>query len=100
MQPRVSALPPTQVDVHERVIVIDISEDRTGMRAFVNPVIVEAAGRSRERGGLPFGAGCVRQGAAAERVKVRALTAGRAFHDEAGGAARCMYTARNRSPGG
>lgn len=33
----------TQVDVHERVIVIDISEDRSDLRVFVNPEIVSAS---------------------------------------------------------
>lgn len=30
----------TQVDVHERVIVIDISEDRSDLRVFINPEII------------------------------------------------------------
>ena len=29
----------SQVDVHERVIVIDVSEDRTGPRVFINPEV-------------------------------------------------------------
>ena len=30
----------TQVDVHERVIVIDVSEDKNELRAFINPEII------------------------------------------------------------
>jgi peptide deformylase len=30
----------TQVDVHEQVIVIDITEDKTGLTAFINPEIL------------------------------------------------------------
>ena len=30
----------TQVDVHERVIVIDVSEEKNELRAFINPEIV------------------------------------------------------------
>ena len=33
----------TQVDVHERVIVIDVSEDHSGAQAFINPEIVWAS---------------------------------------------------------
>jgi peptide deformylase len=33
----------TQVDVHERVIVLDISENRDALRVFVNPEIVWAS---------------------------------------------------------
>jgi peptide deformylase len=34
----------TQVDVHQRVLVMDISEDKSEPRCFVNPVILEASG--------------------------------------------------------
>ena len=33
----------TQVDVHERVIVIDVSDAKDQLRVFVNPEIVEAS---------------------------------------------------------
>ena len=33
----------TQVDVHERIVVIDVSEDKSDLRVFVNPEIVEAS---------------------------------------------------------
>jgi len=36
----------TQVDVHKRVITIDISEDRSGLLVLVNPVLVSARGEA------------------------------------------------------
>ena len=34
----------TQVDVHKRVIVIDVSEDKSDLKVFINPEIIEADG--------------------------------------------------------
>ncbi len=34
----------TQVDVHKRVIVLDISEDKSDLRVFINPQIIMADG--------------------------------------------------------
>jgi peptide deformylase len=65
----------TQVDVHERVIVIDVSEDRTGMLAFVNPVIVEAEGEAENEEGCLSVPGVFDKVRRAERIKVRALNA-------------------------
>jgi peptide deformylase len=36
----------TQVDVHKRVLVIDISDNRSGLLVLVNPVIVAAEGQA------------------------------------------------------
>jgi peptide deformylase len=36
----------TQVNVHKRLIIIDISEDRNDLRVFINPQIVAAAGEA------------------------------------------------------
>ncbi|MEO6566686.1 MAG: peptide deformylase [Casimicrobiaceae bacterium] len=36
----------TQVDVHKRVITIDISEDRSGLLVLVNPVLVSVRGEA------------------------------------------------------
>lgn len=33
----------TQVDVHKRVIVVDVSEDKTGLTVFINPEVVQAS---------------------------------------------------------
>ncbi|MCK6389418.1 MAG: peptide deformylase [Azonexus sp.] len=34
----------TQVDVHRRVVVIDVSEEKNALQVFINPEIVEEAG--------------------------------------------------------
>jgi peptide deformylase len=41
----------TQVDVHKRVIVIDISETRDDLKVFINPEIVAAAGEAEQEEG-------------------------------------------------
>ena len=78
----------TQVDVHQRVVVIDVSEDRDDLRVFINPEIVAAQRRDRS---------CTRKAAcrcpasttrssAATRVTVRALDEhGAAFELDADG---------------
>jgi peptide deformylase len=65
----------TQVDVHERVIVLDVSEDRTDLRVFVNPVIVEAEGEAETEEGCLSVPGVFDKVRRAARVKVRALDA-------------------------
>jgi peptide deformylase len=76
----------TQVDVHLRVIVIDISENRSQLRVFVNPELLSASGvADREEGCLsvPEVYEKVRR---AERVTVRAMDAeGRPYTLEADG---------------
>jgi peptide deformylase len=65
----------TQVDVHERVIVIDVSEDHSDLRAFINPVIVEAEGEAETEEGCLSVPGVFDRVTRAERVTVRALDA-------------------------
>lgn len=76
----------TQVDVHLRIIVIDISESRDQLRVFVNPELIAASGVvEREEGCLsvPDVYEKVRR---AERVTVRAQDAeGRPYTLEAEG---------------
>ena len=57
----------TQVDVHKRIIVMDISDARDELRVFINPEILEADGEAEARGGLPVGARLLRQGDACRR---------------------------------
>ena len=52
----------TQVDVHERVIVIDISETHDALRVLINPEIVAQSGTRGKRGRLPVGARHLRPG--------------------------------------
>ena len=76
----------TQVDVHERVIVIDVSEDHTDLRAFINPVILETEGEAENEEGCLSVPGVFDRVRRAERVKVRALgTDGEPFVLEAEG---------------
>ena len=76
----------TQVDVHERVIVIDISETRDQLQVFINPEIVAAAGEEESEEGCLSVPGIFDMVRRAERVKVKALDAqGEPFELEADG---------------
>jgi peptide deformylase len=76
----------TQVDVHLRVIVIDVSETHDQLRVFVNPEIVVASGQSDCEEGCLSVPGVYEKVARAERVTVRALDAdGREFTLDADG---------------
>ncbi|MGC3962919.1 MAG: peptide deformylase [Rhodocyclaceae bacterium] len=63
----------TQVNVHERVVVIDISEDKTGLRAFINPEIIERRGEQTCEEGCLSVPGIYDTVTRSEWVKVRAL---------------------------
>ena len=63
----------TQVDVHKRVIVIDISEDKSKLLAFINPEILERAGEQICEEGCLSVPGIYEKVTRSERVKVRAL---------------------------
>jgi peptide deformylase len=70
----------TQVDVHERVIVIDISDARNDLQAFVNPEIIERIGEAETEEGCLSVPGVYDKVRRAERIRVRALNvAGEAF---------------------
>ena len=76
----------TQVDVHERVLIIDISETRDELRAFINPEIIEATGEAETEEGCLSVPGIFENVTRAERVKVTALdSAGEPFTLEADG---------------
>lgn len=63
----------TQVDVHERVIVIDISETHDALRVLINPEIVAQSGREESEEGCLSLPGIFDRVQRAERVTVRAL---------------------------
>ena len=63
----------TQVDVHKRVVVIDVSEDRSALMAFINPEIVERDGEQVCEEGCLSVPGIYEKVTRAERVKVKAL---------------------------
>jgi peptide deformylase len=76
----------TQVDVHLRIIVIDISDTHDQLRVFVNPEIIAATGESDCEEGCLSVPGVYEKVTRAERVTVRALDAeGREFILEADG---------------
>jgi peptide deformylase len=62
----------TQVDVHKRVIVVDVSERRDSLVVLVNPEILETTGESDIEEGCLSVPGIYELVARAERVKVRA----------------------------
>ncbi len=63
----------TQVDVHERVIVIDISETHDQLRVFINPEIIAQSGTEESEEGCLSVPGIFDKVVRAERVSVRAL---------------------------
>ena len=63
----------TQVDVHKRVIVIDVSEDKSTLLAFINPEILERSGEQACEEGCLSVPGIYEKVTRSERVKVRAL---------------------------
>lgn len=65
----------TQVDVHKRVVVIDVSEDKSKLLAFVNPEILERSGEQICEEGCLSVPGIYEKVNRSERVKVRALDA-------------------------
>jgi peptide deformylase len=76
----------TQVDVHKRVIVVDVSDRHDSLLVLVNPEIVEATGESDIEEGCLSVPGIYELVARAERVKVRAFDQnGKAFTLEAQG---------------
>lgn len=65
----------TQVDVHLRVIVIDISETRDQLRVLVNPELVEASGEADCEEGCLSVPGVFEIVRRAQQIKVRAKDA-------------------------
>jgi peptide deformylase len=63
----------TQVDVHERVIVVDISDTRDELVALINPELVETSGEAEFEEGCLSVPGIYEMVRRAERIKVRAL---------------------------
>ena len=62
----------TQVDIHKRIIVVDVSERRDSLVVLVNPEILETTGESDIEEGCLSVPGIYELVPRAERVKVRA----------------------------
>jgi peptide deformylase len=76
----------TQVNVHERIVVIDISETHDALRVFINPELVAQSGREESEEGCLSVPGVFDKVTRAERVTVRALDRdGKPFELEADG---------------
>jgi peptide deformylase len=77
----------TQVDVHRRVLVTDVSAERTDPRAFINPQVIEREGSTEAEEGclsVPGIFDVLR--ARSEKIRVRALDRdGQAFELDADG---------------
>lgn len=63
----------TQVDVHQRVVVIDVSEERNALRVFINPEILGCDGLALGEEGCLSVPGIYDKVERAERVTVRYL---------------------------
>jgi peptide deformylase len=76
----------TQVDQHRRIVVIDISEDKSALLALINPEILERSGEQVCEEGCLSVPGIYDKVARAEWVRVRALNPqGETFEFEAEG---------------
>ena len=63
----------TQVDVHKRLVVIDVSEDKSQLRVFINPEIESVEGFTLGEEGCLSVPGIYDKVERAERVRVRYL---------------------------
>ena len=76
----------TQVDVHQQVIVMDISEDKSDLRVFINPRIVASEGAQDYEEGCLSVPGIYETVTRAGKITVQALGRdGQPFTLEAGG---------------
>ncbi|HYR05159.1 MAG TPA: peptide deformylase [Gallionella sp.] len=63
----------TQVDVHEQIIVVDVSETHDQLRVFINPEILASSGEEESEEGCLSVPGVYEKVRRAEKVTVRAL---------------------------
>jgi peptide deformylase len=63
----------TQVDVHQRLLVLDISEDKSQLQVFINPEIISRSGECEGEEGCLSVPGIYEMVKRSERVQVRAL---------------------------
>ncbi len=76
----------TQVDVHERILVLDISDSKDDPRCFINPEILEQQGSASSDEGCLSVPGVTESVERAEKIRVRALDRdGQSFELEAEG---------------
>jgi peptide deformylase len=76
----------TQVDVHERLLVLDVSEEKSHPLVFINPEILASEGSQVYQEGCLSVPGIYADVKRAEKIRVRALDRdGQAFEIEADG---------------
>ncbi len=76
----------TQVDAHVRLLVLDISEDKSDLRVFINPEILSRDGEHEGEEGCLSVPGIYETVRRSERVRVRALNLdGKVFETDADG---------------
>ena len=76
----------TQVDVHKRVLVLDVSESKDEPQCFINPELLEQEGRAVSEEGCLSVPEVTEEVERAERIRVRALDVdGKQFEQEAEG---------------
>jgi peptide deformylase len=76
----------TQLDVHKRVIVIDVSEARDNLQVFINPELITAEGEAESEEGCLSVPGYYDKVTRAAKIRARALNErGAAFEVEAEG---------------
>lgn len=76
----------TQVDVHERIVVIDVSEEHNDLKVLINPVLLTAEGEEESEEGCLSVPGIYEKVTRAEHVVVKALDEnGKEFQLEADG---------------
>ncbi len=63
----------TQVDVHQRVVVMDVSEEHDRLMVFINPEIISSSGEEESEEGCLSVPGIYETVCRAEKVTVRAL---------------------------
>ncbi|WP_455206372.1 peptide deformylase [Kaarinaea lacus] len=76
----------TQADIQKRIIVIDISEDKSNPLCFINPEIISSDGEEEMEEGCLSVPGIYEKVSRADHIKVRALDRnGQSFEIEADG---------------
>lgn len=63
----------TQVNVHKQILIVDVSEDQSDLKVFINPKLVNAEGEADAEEGCLSLPGIFEKVARFERISVRAL---------------------------
>ena len=76
----------TQVNIHKQVLIVDISEERNGLKVFINPQIISSEGMIEHEEGCLSVPGIYESVTRAEKITVRALDVeGKSFTSKASG---------------